>query len=111
MRRSTGARFREDHYDITGEQVGMDIELNLRGTDQEQRSQLERAYDAWVASGAAERAVVPPSDYGPDVEMHIDPARRPTFDMQEAYVRDGRRTADTILDRVVFGEPVLAEDM
>ncbi len=31
--------------------------------------------------------------------------------MQEAYVRDGRRTVDTILDRVVFGEPVLAEDM
>ena len=31
--------------------------------------------------------------------------------MQEAHVRDGRRTADTLLDRVVFGLPVFAEDM
>ena len=38
----------------------MDIELNVRGTDQEKRSQLERAYDAWVASGKAEAAIVPP---------------------------------------------------
>ena len=36
VRRSTGARFREDHYDITGEQLGMDVELNARGSAQEQ---------------------------------------------------------------------------
>ena len=54
---------------------------------------------------------MPPSDYGPDVELHVDTARRPTFDVQSQYVRDGQRTADTLLDRVVFGEPVLAEDM
>ena len=51
VRRSTGARFREDHYDITGEQLGMDVELNARGSAQEQLSQLNRAYDAWLASG------------------------------------------------------------
>ena len=37
--------------------------------------------------------------------------RRPTFDVQEAYLRDGRLTADAVLDRIVFGEPVMAEDM
>ena len=36
VRRSTGARFRDDHYDITGEQVGLDVELNVRGSVQEQ---------------------------------------------------------------------------
>ena len=45
-----------------GEQVGLDVELNVRGSEQEQLSQLERAYDAWLASGAAAAAVVPPSD-------------------------------------------------
>ena len=74
VRRSTGARFRDDHYDITGEQVGLDVELNVRGSVQEQLSQLNRAYDAWLASGAAAAAIVPPSDYGPDVELHVDTA-------------------------------------
>ena len=109
-RRTTGARFQEDHNDVTGEQVGLDVELNVRGSEQEQLSQLERAYDAWLASGAAAAAVVPPSDYGPDVAMHVDTARRPTFDIHTAHARDGRRTADTLLDRVVFGAPVMAED-
>ena len=111
VRRSTGARFREDHYDVTGEQIGLDVELNARGTPEEQLSQLNRAYDQWVASGAAAKALVLPSDYGPGVEMFVDTARRPTFDRQRANVRDGERTVDTILDRVVFGEPVFAEDM
>ena len=99
------------HRGVTGEQLGMDVGLNVRGSVQERLSQLNRAYDTWLASGAAAATVVPPSDYGPDVEMHIDAARRPTFDIQEAHVRDGRVTADTLLDRVVFGAPVMAEDM
>ena len=103
VRRSTGARFRHDHYDITGEQVGLDVEPNVRGSAQEQLSQLNRVYDAWVASGAT--AIIPPSDLGPDIELILDTARRPTFDVQETHVRDGRLTADTLLDRVVFGEP------
>ena len=111
VRRSTGQRFRDDRYDVTGEQIGMDVELNVRGSAQEQLDQLNRVYDAWVASGAADAALVAPSDYGPDVELHVDAARRPTFDVQEAYLRDGRLTADTVLDRIVFGEPVHAEDM
>ena len=53
---------------------------------------------------------MPPSDFGA-VDMYIDTARRPTFDVQTTHVRDGRPTADTLLDRVVFGEPILAEDM
>ena len=53
---------------------------------------------------------MPPSDYGA-VDMYIDTARRPVFDVQNIHVRDGRLTADTLLDRVVFGEPVMAEDM
>ena len=90
VRRSTGARFREDHYDVTGEQIGLDVELNARGTPEEQLSQLNRTYDQWVASGAAANALVLPSDYGPGVEMFVNTARRPTFDRQEADVRDGR---------------------
>ena len=62
----------------------MDVELNVRGSAQEQLDQLNRVYDAWVASGAADATIVAPSDYGPDVELHVDTARRPTFDVQEA---------------------------
>ncbi len=61
VRRSTGERFHEtDHrYDVTGEQIGFDVELNVRGTPQEQLDQLNRAYDAWVASGRAEDVLRP----------------------------------------------------
>ena len=48
-RRSTGERFRDDEYNVTGEQIGFDVELNVRGTPQEQLEQLSRAYDAWIA--------------------------------------------------------------
>ena len=69
VRRSTGARFQDDHYDITGEQLGMDVELKARGTTrEEQMNQIAWAYDLWLASGAAEASIVPPSDFGPDVE-------------------------------------------
>ncbi len=86
------------------------MHLNVRGSEQEQLRVLERAYDAWLGSGAVAAAIVPPSDYGPDVELHVDAARRPTFDIT-AHVRDGQMMADTLLGRVVFGEPVMAEDM
>ena len=110
-RLSTGALFRPDHYSVTGDQVGWNVELNVRGAPEQALSQLNRLYDEWVASGAAQAAVVPGSDYGPSVKLHVDTTRRPRFDMQQAYVRDGKRTVDTILDRVVFGEPVFAEDL
>ena len=70
VRRSTGARFREDYYDVTGEEIGMNAEfMNARGgSEQEQLRQLEQAYDTWLASGGADTTIVTPSDYGPDVE-------------------------------------------
>ena len=43
-------------------------------------------------------------------EVHIDRDRQPTISVQTTYVRDGGLTVDTMLDRVVFGEPILAED-
>ena len=48
VRRSTGARFREDYYDITGEQLGMTAGfMSARGgSEQDQLRQLEQAYDA-----------------------------------------------------------------
>ena len=110
-RLSTGALFRQDHHPVTGDQLGWNVELNVRGAPEQALSQLNRLYDEWVASGAAQAAVVPGSDYGPSVKLHVDTTRRPRFDLQEAYVRDGKRTVDTILDRVVFGEPVFAEDL
>ena len=54
---------------------------------------------------------MPPSDFGPDVELHVDTNRRPIFDVQSLHVRDGALTADTLLDRVVFGRPIMAEEM
>ncbi len=45
------------------------------------------------------------------MELHVDATKRPAFDIQTAYVRDGQLTAETLLDRVVFGEPAMAEDM
>ena len=112
VRRSTGARFREDGYDVTGEQVGMPVEsMNVRGSEQEQLRQLEQAYDSWIASGAADVTIVAPSDYGADVELRVDTTRRPSFDIQTLHVRDGQLTADTFLDRIVFGTPLFAEDM
>ena len=80
MRRSTGVRFREDHYDITGEEVGMPAEfMNARGgSEQEQLRQLEKAYDTWVASGGADTTIVAPSDYGPDVDLRVDTTKRPS---------------------------------
>ena len=112
VRRSTGARFRGDRYDVTGEQVGMPAEfMNVRGSEQEQLRQLEQAYDNWVASGGADVTIVAPSDCDEDVELRVDATQRPSFDIQTLHVRDGQLTADTLLDRVVFGAPLFAEDM
>ena len=85
IRRSTGARFRKDHYDITGEEIGMPAEfMNVRDVSvQEQLTQLERAYEVWLASGGADTTIVAPSDYGPDVELRVDADKRPSFDIQD----------------------------
>ena len=75
---------------------------------EEQREQLHRAYDACVASGKAKAALVPSSDFGSNVDMYRDTSRRPTFDVQTLHLRDGRLTVDTLLDRVAFGETIVA---
>ena len=104
-----GQRFRDDTFNITGEQLG--LSLNARGSDEQQLATLNRLVDAWVASGAAEQALVLPSDFGRTARIKIDTSKRPTFDKQFVGLRDGRYTINTILDRVVFGEPVFADDL
>jgi len=110
VRESTNATFRQDYLPVTDNQLGWDVQLNVRGAPQEAMSQLNRFYDQWLASGTADQLLIPPSDYK-GAKMIVDTSRRPRFDMQHAYVRDGKRTVDTILDRVVFGTPLFAEDM
>ena len=61
-----GQRFREDKFDITGEQLG--LALNARGTDEQQLVLLHRLVDQFVGSGAAQQALVMPSDFGTDVQ-------------------------------------------
>ena len=73
-----GKRFRDDTFDITGEQLG--LSLNARGSDEQQLAALHRLVDAWVASGAAQQALVLPSDFGQDARIVVDTAKRPTFD-------------------------------
>ena len=104
-----GQRFRDDKFDITGEQLG--LALNARGSDEQQLATLSRLVDAWVASGAAQQALVLPSDFGQDARIMVDTTKRPTFDKQDISVRDGKYTINTILDRVVFGEPIFADDL
>ena len=104
-----GQRFRDDTFNITGEQLG--LALNARGTDEQQLAMLSRLVDAWVASGAADQALVLPSDFGKNARIMVDLSKRPTFDKQHIGVRDGKYTINTILDRVVFGEPVFADDL
>ena len=41
----------------------------------------------------------------------MDTSKRPTFDKQHVGLRDGKFTINTIMDRVVFGEPVFADDL
>ena len=59
---STGSRFREDYYPVTDNQLGWDVQLNVRGAPEQAMSQLHRFYDQWIASGAAEQILVPGSE-------------------------------------------------
>ena len=110
VRESTNARFRPDYYQVTDNQLGWDVQLNVRGAPQEAMSQLTRFYEQWLNSGAAEQTLVPSSEFK-GAKLIVDTSRGPRFDLQHAYVRDGQRTVDTLLDRVVFGTPLFAEDM
>ena len=101
-----GQRFRDDTYVITGEQLG--LSLNARGSDEQQLGLLNRLVDAWVASGAAQQALVLPSDFNGAL-LKVDTSKRPTFDKQHVGLRDGKFTINTIMGRVVFGEPIFAD--
>ena len=56
-RESTGARFHENYYPVTDNQLGWDVQLNVRGAPEQAMSQLHRFFDEWVASGAAQQAI------------------------------------------------------
>ena len=110
MRISTEQRFREDSYDMTGDQMGFGRRQQVRGTPEEQLRELNAAYDDWLAN--YQDTLVKMSDMDDDdVDIFVDETRRPTFHIQTQHIRDGALTADTLLNRVVFGAPILAEDM
>ena len=47
---STGARFREDYYPVTDNQLGWSVQLNVRGAPQQAMSQLHRfSTNGWPA--------------------------------------------------------------
>ena len=112
-RTRNGVRLGNDSYDVTGEQLGMPAAVtNTREVSlQDQLRQIEQAVDRWLAEGGAEATMVWASDVTGNVQLHVDPNRRPSFSIQTQYVRDGQLTADTVLDRIVFGAPLVAEDM
>ena len=118
VRLSTGSRFGHGWIDVTGESLGMYRELNHRGPEADQlasvRASVQEMIDqntpgpiAWYLLGADA------SNLGDGVTVHIDTARQPTYSRQTTQIRDGdmRATHDTLLDRIVFGEVVFAEDM
>ena len=112
-RTRNGVRLGNDSYDVTGEQLGMPAAVtNTREVSlQDQLRQIEQAVDRWLAEGGAEATLVWAGDVTGNVQLHVDTNKRPSFSIQTQYVRDGQLTADTVLDRIVFGEPRFAEDL
>ena len=49
VRRSTGATFQTTRHDRTGEELGLTRELQARGSEQEQRRQVQAAVEAYLA--------------------------------------------------------------
>ena len=109
VRRTTGARFHEGRHDMTGEDLGMSTELQARGSEAEQRAAVEAAVSAFLNELGDDALAIYVGDE--NVEIYYDRTRQPTYSMQTTGIRDGAMTADTILDRVVFGAPVFPEDM
>jgi hypothetical protein len=114
-RTSTGGRFHHDAVDVTSESLGLDPRgLQARGSEVDQRAAVSAAVDALIAAhgGAVPHHMLgaEASRLEPGVEVYIDRDRQPTISVSTTYVRDGGLTVDTMLDRVVFGEPILAED-
>lgn len=111
VRRSTGGTFQRTRHDRTGEELGLSRELQARGSEAEQRRQVQQAVEAYLLEAGGEDAALDLYNGDEGIEVRYDPRREITYSMQTQGIRDGQMTADTILDRVVFGEPIMAEDM
>ena len=111
LRRSTGATFQTTRHDRTGEELGLSPELQARGSQDEQKRQVQAAVETYLQDAGGENAELDFYEGDEDIEVHYDNSREITYSMQTQGIRDGQMTADTILDRVVFGEPIMAEDM
>ena len=112
QRRSTGARFNFDRNDLTGEDIGIPEEAMraFGGSEAQQRQVVRDAVNAFLATHGMNLS---PFIYDGDDEIDImyDSTREPEFSIQTSGLRDGTVEADTLLDRVVWGEPIFPEDM
>ena len=111
VRRSTGATFQRTRHDRTGEELGLSRELKARGSQDEQRRQVQAAVEDYLRAAGGDNAELDFYEGDENVIVRYDHSREITYSMQTQGIRDGELTADTILDRVVFGEPIMAEDM
>ena len=117
-RTTTNSTFGHGWLDVTGESLGMYRELNQRGPEAEQLASVRAAVEEMIDQNtpgpiAAYLLGAEASELGPNVEVYIDTTRQPTYSRMTTQVRDGdmMATHDTLLDRIVFGAPVFAEDM
>ena len=101
VRRSTGATFQTTRHDRTGEELGLLPELQARGSEAEQRRQVQRAVEAYLEQAGGQNAELDFYEGDENVIVRYDSSRPITYSMQTQGIRDGQMTADTILDRVV----------
>ena len=111
VRKRTGTTFQRTRHDRTGEDLGLSTEIQARGSEAEQRRQVQAAVEAYLERAGGENAELDIYEGDEDVAVRYDSSRAIEYSMQTQGLRDGQMTADTILDRVVFGEPIMAEDM
>ena len=111
VRKRTGTTFQRTRHDRTGEELGLSTEIQARGSEAEQRRQVQAAVEAYLERAGGENAELDIYEGDEDVAVRYDSSRAIEYSMQTQGIRDGQMTADTILDRVVFGEPIMAEDM
>ena len=111
VRRRTGTTFQRTRHDRTGEELGLSTEIQARGSEAEQRRQVQAAVEAYLESAGGENAELDFYEGDENIAVRYDSSRAIEYSMQTQGIRDGQMTADTILDRVVFGTPIMAEDM
>jgi hypothetical protein len=111
VRKKTGATFQRTRHDRTGEELGLSTEIQARGSEAEQMRQVQAAVEAYLESVGGKNAELDFYEGDEDVAVRYDSTRAIKYSMQTQGIRDSQMTADTILDRVVFGQPIMAEDM